>query len=174
MVWSAESGMLLLALARNVPGSKALVIADRALAGMAFLTNVPVPSSSHMFEPTTTIRVVLPPAIAVMLSAKAGLRTITMVSVPGFVPPVVMMETLYELTFERALAELDRSPTLGSGAALAAALAAGADGAADGWDDTPAEAGVPPLAAAAAGAVVADELPHAARRALTPRTTNTG
>src|SRR5664280_988351 len=125
MVWSAESGMLLLALARNVPGSKALVIAARALAGMAFLTKVPVPSSSHMFEPTTTMRVVLPPVIAVMLSAKAGLRTTTMVSVAGFVPPVVAMETLYELTVERALAELDRSPTLGSGAALGAALAAG-------------------------------------------------
>jgi hypothetical protein len=109
-----------------------------------------------------------------MLSAKAGLRTITMVSVAGFVPPVVVMETLYELTFERALAELDRSPTLGSGAALGAALAAGTDGAADGWDAAPAEAGAPALAAAAAGAVVADEAPHAASRALTPRTSNTG
>jgi hypothetical protein len=113
-----------------------------------------------------------------MLSAKAGLRTTTMVSVPGFDPPVVVMETLYALTFERALAEFDRSPTLGSGAtlaaALAAALAAGTDGAADGWDGTPAEAGVPALAAAAAGAVVADEPPHAATKALMPRTTNTG
>jgi hypothetical protein len=99
-------------------------------------------------------------------------------SVPGFVPPVVVMETLYELTFERALAEFDRSPTLGSGAtlaaALAAALAAGTDGAVDVWDGTPAEAGAPALAAAAAGAVVADELPHAESTALIPRTSNTG
>src|ERR1035437_8032183 len=125
MVRSAESGVLLLTRARNVPGSKALVIAARALAGMAFLTNVPVPSSIQTAAPTTTMRVVWPPAIAVMLSAKAGLRTTTIVSVPGFDPPVVLIETLYELTFERALAELDRSPTLGSGAALGAALAAG-------------------------------------------------
>jgi hypothetical protein len=108
-----------------------------------------------------------------MLSAKAGLRTTTIVSVPGFDPPLVVIETLYELTFERALAELDRSPTLGSGAALGAALAAGTDGAADGWDAGPAEAGVPPPVAAAAGVVVADELPHAASKALTLRANNT-
>jgi hypothetical protein len=127
------------------------------------------------------MRVVLPPVIAVMLSAKAGLRTTTMVSVPGFDPPVVVMETLYALTFERALAEFDRSPTLGSGAPLVAALTDGADvaademdGADDGWDGTPAEAGAPALAAAAAGAVVADELPHAASRTVMPRTSKTG
>src|ERR1019366_10305352 len=46
------------------------------------------------------------------------------------------------------------------------------DGAADGWDAAPAEAGVPPPVAAGAGAVVADELPHAASKALTLRANN--